>query len=106
MLSGRDWFPLGGDRGPDPLRLVLGQLADLAAEEQALVQIVVRPATAREQRRLLAAARRIRAGVPTSRTLRLLELVLPGPGPRRQPLDPTVSPDVRTVLEKASHPLY
>ena len=106
VLSGPEWFPLGGDTGPDPLRLVLGQLADLAAGEQALVQIVVRPATAREQRRLTAAARRIRAGVPTSRALRLLELVLPGPGPRRQPVDPTVSPDVRAVLEKASHPLY
>ena len=106
VLSGREWFPLGGDTGPDPLRLVLGQLTDLAPNEQALVQIVVRPATAREQRKLTAAARRIRAGVPTSRTLRLLELVLPGPGPGRQPLDPTVSPDVRAVLEKASHPLY
>ena len=104
VLSGREWFPLGGDSGPDPLRLVLGQLADLAPEERALVQIVMRPATAREQRRLTAAARRIRAGVPPSRLLRLLELVLPGPG--RQPLDPTVSPDVRAVLEKASHPLY
>ncbi|MCW3019685.1 MAG: type secretory pathway VirD4 protein-like protein [Solirubrobacterales bacterium] len=106
VLSGREWFPLGGDTGPDPLRLVLGQLTDLAPNEQALVQIVVRPATAREQRKLTAAARRIRAGVPASRTLRLLELVLPGPGPGRQPLDPTVSPDVRAVLEKASHPLY
>jgi hypothetical protein len=106
-LSGREWFPLGGDRGPDPLRLVLGQLADLGPGEQALVQIVVRPATAREQRRLTAAARRLRAGVPTSRTLRLLELVLPGPSATPRPtLDPTVSPDVRAVLEKASHPLY
>ena len=70
VLSGPEWFPLGGDRGPDPLRLVLGQLADLAADEHALVQIVVRPATAGEQRRLTAAAKRIRAGVPTSRTLR------------------------------------
>jgi hypothetical protein len=106
VLSGPEWFPLGGDAGPDPLRLVLGQLADLNAGEHALVQIVVRPATAREQRGLTAAARRIRAGVPTSRALRLLELLLPGPGSRRQPLDPTVSPDVRAVLEKASHPLY
>ena len=64
VLSGPDWFPLGGRERPDPLRLVLGQLADLADDEQALVQIVARPATAREQRRLLAAARRIRAGVP------------------------------------------
>ena len=106
VLSGPDWFPLGGEQGPDPLRLVLGQLADLGDEEQALVQVVARPATAREQRRLLAAAQRIRAGVPTSRTLRLLELVLPGPPPQRPTLDPTVSPDVRAVLEKASHPLY
>jgi hypothetical protein len=106
VLSGPEWFPLGGETGPDPLRLVLGQLADLAAGEHALVQIVVRPATAREQRRLTAAAKRIRAGVPASRALRLLELVLPGPGSRRQPVDPTVSPDVRAVLEKASHPLY
>jgi hypothetical protein len=106
VLSGPEWFPLGPDKGPDPLRLVLGQLADLGKEEAALVQIVVRPATAREQRRLRAAARRIRAGAPASRTLRLLELVLPGPGPKRQPLDPTVSPDVRAVLEKSSYPLY
>src|SRR3954454_14137699 len=106
VLSGPEWFPLGPDKGPDPLRLILGQLADLGKEEEALVQVVVRPATAREQRRLRAAARRIRAGVPTSRTLRLLEPVLPGPAPKRQPLDPTVSPDVRAVLEKSSYPLY
>src|SRR4051812_43952547 len=93
VLSGPEWFPLGPDKGPDPLRLVLGQLADLREEEAALVQVVVRPATAREQRRMRAAARRIRAGVPTSRTLRLFELVMPGPAPKRQPLDPTVSPD-------------
>src|SRR4051794_28820862 len=106
VLSGPDWFPLGGQDAPDPLRLVLGQLADLADDEQALVQVIARPATAREQRRLLAAGRRIRVGQPTSRLLRLLELVLPGPPRTRTPLDPTVSPDVRAVLEKASHPLY
>src|SRR5205814_7304932 len=33
-------------------------------------------------------------------------LVLPGPSAQRSTLDPTVSPDVRAVLEKASHPLY
>jgi hypothetical protein len=105
VLSGPEWFPLGGQQGPDPLRLVLGQLAGLTGDEQAVVQIVARPATAREQRRLLAAGKRIRAGQPTSRTLRLLDVVLPGP-PRQPTVDPTVSPDVRAVLEKASHPLY
>src|SRR5438874_6489121 len=94
VLSGPDWFPLGGGDGPDPLRLVLGQLAGLDDEEQMLVQVVARPATTREQRRMLAAGRRIRAGQPTSRVLRLLELVLPGPPRPRPTLDPTVSPDV------------
>src|ERR1700758_5454209 len=106
VLSGPEWFPLGPDKVPDPLRLVLGQLADLGKAEEALVQVVVRPATAREQRRLRAAARRIRAGVPTSLSLRLLELVMPDHAPKRQALDPTVSPDVRAVLEKSSYPLY
>src|SRR5712671_2248531 len=106
VLSGADWFPLGGQDGPDPLRLVLGQLADLADDEQALVQVVARPATAREQRRLLAAGKRIRAGEPASRLLRVLEFLLPAPPRQRARLDPTVSPDVRAVLEKASHPLF
>src|SRR6266536_413826 len=30
VLSGPGWFPLGGRDGPDPLRLVLGQLAGLS----------------------------------------------------------------------------
>src|SRR6266511_688196 len=56
-LSGPEWRLLGGSEGADPLRLVLGQLAGLAQGEQALVPLLVRPATAREQRRLLAVAR-------------------------------------------------
>ena len=106
VLSGAEWFPLGGQDAPDPLRLVLGQLADLAGDERALVQVVARPATVREQRRLLAAGKRIRAGQPASRLLRLLEFLLPGPPRQPGRLDPTVSPDVRAVLEKASHPLF
>ncbi len=106
VLSGADWFPLGGQDAPDPLRLVLGQLADLADDERALVQVVARPATVREQKRLLAAGKRIRAGEPASRLLRVLEFLLPGPPRQRGRLDPTVSPDVRAVLEKASHPLF
>ena len=105
VLSGPEWFPLGGRAGPDPLRLVLGQLAGLDTDEEALVQVVARPATRREQGRLLAAARRIRAGRPPSRIGRLLDLVLPGPPPRPA-LDPTVSPDVHAVLDKAARPLY
>jgi hypothetical protein len=105
VLSGPDWFPLGRSDGPDPLRLLLGQLTELGDTDAALVQVVARPATAREQRRLTHAARRIRAGVSPHRLARLLDLLLPGPPPRPT-ADPTVNPDVRAVLEKAAHPLY
>ena len=106
VLSGPERFPLGGGQGgPDPLRLVLAQLAGLAPDELAFVQVLARPATAREQGKLLLAARRMRAGLSTSRAGRTLDLILPG-RQSRPALDPTLSPDVRAVLEKASQPLY
>ena len=105
VLSGSEWFPLGGERGGDPLRLVLGQLAGLEHDETALVQVVCRPATTRERARLHAAARRIRAGLPAGRLVRLLELFASRPT-ARPAADPTVAPDVRAVLEKAAHPLF
>ena len=48
VLSGPEWFPIAGAQRPDPLRLVLGQLTDLGDGERVLVQVVARPATARE----------------------------------------------------------
>jgi hypothetical protein len=105
VLSGPEWFPLGGRDGPDPLRLVLGQLAELAPDEEAFVQIVARPATVRERRRLTQAARRLRAGIAPRRVGRLLDLLQPAP-PTRRVVDPTVNPDVRAVLEKAAHPSF
>jgi hypothetical protein len=69
------------------------------------VQVIARPATVREQRRLRAAARRIRQGVPTNRVLRFLDWwQTKAPTPPRY--DPTVSPDVRSVMEKSALPLY
>src|SRR6266516_4108017 len=76
-LSGPEWRLLGGSEGADPLRLVLGQLAGLAQGEQALVQLLVRPATSREQRRLLAVARRLKTGQPERPLARLLDLLDP-----------------------------
>jgi hypothetical protein len=104
VLSGPECFPLGAGDGPDPLGLVLGQLAGLETGEQALVQILARPVTSRHQHQLVTVARRMRAGIPTSRLMRLADPF--GVGSVARPLDPTVSPDVRTVLEKASRPLY
>ncbi|HEX7298914.1 MAG TPA: type IV secretion system DNA-binding domain-containing protein [Solirubrobacteraceae bacterium] len=104
VLSGPDCFPLGGEDGPDPLGLVLAQLAGLEAGEHAVVQILARPATSRHQQWLLAVARRMRAQAPTSRLMRLVDPF--GVAPAARPIDPTVTPDVRAVMEKASRPLY
>src|SRR6266516_156971 len=106
-LSQPQWRLLGGSDGTDPLRLVLGQLAGLDQDERALVQILARPATAREQARLLAIARRLRAGQPLGRAQRLLDLLGPAPAtPRRTPADPTIAPEVREALAKAGQPLF
>jgi hypothetical protein len=106
-LSGAQWRLLGGGEGTDPLRLVLGQLAWLEQEERALVQVLARPATGREQARLLTTARRLRAGQPLGRLQRLLDLLQPAPAtPRRTPADPTIAPEVREALTKAGQPLF
>jgi len=106
-LSGPEWRLLGGAEGADPVRLVLGQLADLGQDEYALVQVLARPATAREQARLLATARRLRAGQPLGRVERLLDLISPlAVSPRRPLADPTVAPEVREALAKAGQPLF
>jgi hypothetical protein len=104
-LSRPDSFPLNAGMDPDPLPLLLGQLAGFADGRRALLQLIARPATVREQRRLRAAARRIRQGVPTSRVLRFIDWWRTGtPTPPRY--DPTVSPDVRGVMDKSAQPLY
>ena len=85
--------------------MILGQLSGLGEGESALVQVLARPATAREQRRLRMTARRLRAGVPTGRAARAFELLSPNP-PKRTTVDPTINPDVRDVLDKSAQPLY
>jgi hypothetical protein len=104
-LHGPQWRLLRAE-GADPLPLLLGQLAGLDHEERALVQILARPATGRAQGRLLAAARRLRAGQPQGRLQRLLDLLDPTPAPRRPAADPTVAPEVRDALAKAAQPLF
>jgi Helicase HerA, central domain len=105
VIAGPDWFALDTGIDPDPLRVILGQLSGLHEGENALVQVLARPATAREQHRLRMAARRLRGGIPTGRAARAFELLSPNP-PRRTTLDPTINPDVRDVLDKSAGPLY
>jgi hypothetical protein len=105
-LSGADWFPLDSSMKPDPLPLILGQLSGLYGDQHALVQVLMRPATIREQRRLRTAARRIRAGIPPQRLARLMDFFTTSRVPNPPRLDPTVSPDVRAVMDKSAQPLY
>jgi hypothetical protein len=105
VLSGPGWFSLDAAMTPDPLPLILGQLSGLVDPERALVQVIVRPATNREQSRLRDAARRIRRGEATSRLLRLIQtLQMQPPTPPR--LDPTIAPDVREAMVKSAGSLY
>ncbi|MGD1056218.1 MAG: DUF87 domain-containing protein [Solirubrobacteraceae bacterium] len=107
VIAGRDWFALDSSMDPDPLRVILGQLSGMEGGQRALVQILARPATGRERSRLRSAARRLRAGVPTGRAARVLEVLSPRPPSRpTTTLDPTIPPDVRDVLDKSAQPLY
>ena len=109
MLSGREWFPLGGRDGPDPLRLVLGQLSGLTHGEEALVQVVARPATMREQHRLLAAARRLFFGAGGHDCLIVAPDVRPGLAAQVLQSLRTVDPELPTatfgpVVRRADSP--
>jgi hypothetical protein len=106
VLSGPDWFSLNAAMKPDPLPLILGQLAGLQGDQRALVQVLTRPATIREQRRLRTAARRLRAGIPPQRLIRLLDFLTSARAPKPPTHDPTISPDVRDVMGKSTQPLY
>jgi TraM recognition site of TraD and TraG/Type IV secretion-system coupling protein DNA-binding domain len=106
VLSGPGWFPLNAAMNPDPLPLILGQLAGLREGQCALVQVLARPATIREQRRLRTAARRLRAGIPPGRLARLLDFLTTTRAPTPPRHDPTISPDVRDVMSKSAQPLY
>jgi hypothetical protein len=105
-LSGPDWFSLNAAMKPDPLPLILGQLSGLRGEQRALVQVLARPATTREQRRLHAAARRLRAGISPHRLVRLVDFFITYHTPKPPRNDPTISPDVRDVMGKSTQPLY
>lgn len=106
VLSGPDWFSLNAAMKPDPLPLILGQLAGLRGDQRALVQVLTRPATIREQRGLRTAARRLRAGIPPQRLMRLLDFLTSTRAPKPPTHDPTINPDVRDVMCKSTQPLY
>lgn len=99
-LAEPEWLPIGETPGSDPLTLGLAALRGLAEGEAAAIQVLAEPATSRARRRLVRAARSLRAGT------RMAWRAGRGPAARRPAPDPAVEGDVRAVLAKAGSPLW
>ncbi|MQA92786.1 MAG: type IV secretion system DNA-binding domain-containing protein [Gemmatimonas sp.] len=105
-LAEPDWFPIGSELDTEPLRLALGSMIALDDGELAVIQVLARPATSAARYRLLRAARHLKRAQPQA-----LPFWASGAGARqvsgtRPAMDPTVDPDVRAILAKASSPLW
>jgi len=106
VLAEPEWYPIGD--APDdtePLRLALGTMTALEQGERAVIQVLARPATSTARFRLRRAARHLRKSSPAT------PFWATPPAGRfhrsgRPALDPTVDPDVRAVISKASSPLW
>lgn len=105
-LAEPEWFPIGDVADTEPLRLALGSMTALEAGEHAMVQVLARPATSAARHRLLRAARHLRRSTPAAMPFWATSTgARPSPG-GRPAVDPTIDPDVRAILAKASSPLW
>jgi hypothetical protein len=95
-LKNHERLPIGTP-GHGALGLVLAGLTGLSEGEAALIQVVARPATSFSRRRLLKAAQGLRVGARRARRA--------APDQMRY-LHPAIEQDVRSVLQKASSPLW
>lgn len=86
-----------GTPGPGALGLVLAGLTGLSGGEAALIQVAARPATSASRQRLLRAAQSLRVGARRARR---------AGGDQTRYLHPAIEQDVRSVLQKASSPLW
>jgi hypothetical protein len=95
-LTTHERLPIGTP-GPVALGLVLAGLTGLSDGEAALIQVAARPATSGSRRRLLKAAQGLRVGARRARR---------AAGDQMRYLHPAIEQDVRSVLQKASSPLW
>ncbi|MFN2538107.1 MAG: type IV secretory system conjugative DNA transfer family protein, partial [Mycobacteriales bacterium] len=106
-LARPGWFPLRAEHDSDPLRALLAAGEPGMPGEHVAVQVLARPLTRKAQARCRQAAFALRTGRPTSRVLRLLDLVMPGPATPAPPAtDPIRTAQVRAVTDKAAWPLW
>jgi hypothetical protein len=63
------WYPLETDHYSDPLRTLIAAASQLHTAESACVQILARPATSRQVRRLRRGVQALRTGVPAGDVL-------------------------------------
>lgn len=106
VLAEPEWFPIGEAPDADPLRLALGTMTALAADERAVVQVLARPATSGARRRIQRAAREARRGAAVAAPYARSSVSPSGARTGRAVLDPMVDPDVRAILSKSSSPLW
>jgi TraM recognition site of TraD and TraG/Type IV secretion-system coupling protein DNA-binding domain len=99
-------YPLRTEHKVDPLRPLIGALAGLGETESACVQILARPVTGHRLTRLHKAAAARRAGRPSSRLARLVDLATPGPTNHPATNDPSRGADVADILDKSTQPCW
>ncbi|WP_433304258.1 type IV secretory system conjugative DNA transfer family protein [Actinoplanes sp. CA-030573] len=114
------WYPLAIRHDSDPARALVAAGSGLAATDQACLQIVARPATARQTTRLRRQAAALRTGQPPAAGLLdpaawiragltlVTDLLLP-PRPRpagRAVADPIRDRDARDAIDKALTPQW
>lgn len=106
-LAEPEWFPIGEAPDTEPLRLALGTMTTLEPGERAVIQVLVRPALSTARYRMLRAARKLKQ-VPNATTPFWASGSSNGRPARvaRPSMDPTIDPDIRAILAKASSPLW
>lgn len=89
------WYPLRTDHDNDPMRTLIAAASTLRSAESACVQLLARPATARQIRRLRRGVQSLRTGTPPGAALDpatwirgAIDVVMDLLGPRRRPAYP------------------
>ncbi|HTX62037.1 MAG TPA: hypothetical protein VMD28_00255, partial [Acidimicrobiales bacterium] len=116
-LARAQWLPIATDHALDPLRSVLGAAAELPEDEEAVVQVVARPASRRREANAQRAVLGLQGITSPNPALRLvgpilhgiLDFVTPGPSTPARPgpgrTEPP-HPELRAARQKVQRPCF